>query len=274
MPLKLDMHNGPLIMGIVNVTPDSFSDGGQYNTTDAAYDHAMTLLDEGADILDIGGESTRPGASPVEPQMEIDRVAPLIERLSQNSDAPISIDTRNAETMREALKAGARIVNDVRALSGDDESVNAARDADWVCLMHMQGQPQTMQKNPIYNNVIEDVFQFFEERIAFCETHGIEKNKLILDPGIGFGKGLQHNLDLMAKIDRFHDLNCPLLLGTSRKSFIPKIMDKDMPANQRIGGSLASVLYGLQKGVQLFRVHDVAQTCQAFKTYQMISSSA
>jgi len=271
VPLKLNMHDAPLLMGIVNVTPDSFSDGGMFANHDRAYDHAMALFDDGADILDIGGESTRPDAEPVEPQMELDRVLPVIERIAANSDAVISIDTRHAKTMTAALKTGARIVNDVTALRSDKGAIEAAKQAEYICLMHMQGNPKTMQKKPFYNNVVEDVFAFFQERISFCDTHGIDKNKLILDVGIGFGKGLEHNIALLKHMHKFHELDCPLLLGTSRKSFIEKIMNETTPVSDRLGGSLATVIDGYQKGVQIFRVHDVFETKQALDIFKRIN---
>lgn len=259
-------------MGVVNVTPDSFSDGGKFINPNKAIEHGLQLLKDGATILDIGGESTRPGAQSVDVAEEIERVVPVIEGLKDT--APwISIDTRNAKTMEVALKAGANALNDISALSHDSESLAVAAEAQVpVFLMHMLGNPKTMQEKPHYNNVVEDIFQYLQERISICETHRIDANLLICDPGIGFGKTLQHNLLILRNISKFHDLGVPLLLGTSRKSFIAKISD-DEPADERIPGSLASALWGLQNGVQVYRVHDVKETLQAFKIYGSIVSS-
>ena len=256
------------IMGIVNVTPDSFSDGGRYKLTEDAVQHAMNLYEQGAHILDIGGESTRPGADIVSPAQEIDRVCPVIEKL-RHLDVVISIDTRNAQTMKAALAAGADMINDVTALQDDPEKMKAAKSADFICLMHMQGQPQTMQENPEYSDVVEDVYVFLAERIQACVDSGIDKQKLIADPGIGFGKSLAHNLQLLQKLDRFQDLGVRLLLGTSRKTFISKI-DSGAGVNERLGGSIASVLWGVQKGCSIVRVHDVAATRQALAVQRAI----
>ena len=261
------------IMGVVNVTPDSFSDGGQFINADRAIAHGLQLIEEGADILDVGGESTRPGAEVVEIDEEIRRVVPVIEGFRDAGVKWISIDTRNAETMRSALQAGANIINDVSALTHDPESTNVAAEADVpVILMHSQGTPQDMQNNPIYNNAVEDVFEYLKSRIEYCKTHRIDVEKLIVDPGIGFGKTVEHNLLLLRNLKEFHELRVPILLGTSRKSFIAAL-SKDEPPNDRIPGSLASALWGLSQGVQIFRVHDVKETKQAFKIYSAISSS-
>ncbi len=261
--------DGTHVMGIVNVTPDSFSDGGKFYALDKAIEHGLRLLKEGATILDIGGESTRPGSVAVDVDEEIARVVPVIEAL--RAEAPwISVDTRNAATMEAALKAGASIINDVSALEHDQRSVFVASDAEVpVILMHMVGKPKNMQDNPNYINVVEDVLKYFSERISYCEAHRIDADMLILDPGIGFGKTLEHNLLLQRNIRLFHDLGLPLLLGTSRKSFIGKICDEE-DSVERLGGSLASVLYGLTQGVQIFRVHDVKETVQAIKIWQSI----
>lgn len=260
----------PVIMGIVNVTPDSFSDGGKFYNKNKAIDYGLRLLEEGAVILDIGGESTRPGSQAIDVEEEIDRTVPVIEGLK--GKAPfISVDTRNAATMRAALKAGANAVNDISGLTYDSESLSVAAEAQVpVFIMHSRGTPQDMQKNPFYNNVIDDVYTFFEERLEACRSARIEKKNVILDIGIGFGKTLEHNLLLLGNIKRFHDFGCPLLLGVSRKSFIAGI-SKDEPPDLRLPGSLSAALWGLSQGVQVFRVHDVAETKQAFDVYEAIS---
>jgi len=270
---KDQLSCGPMIMGVVNVTPDSFSDGGEFFNSNKAIAHGLQLIQDGADILDVGGESTRPGAQVVDVKEEISRVVPVIEGLKDKAPF-ISIDTRNAETMQAALDAGANIINDVSALSYDPESINvAARAQVPVILMHSQGTPQNMQDNPNYNNAVNDVFEFLKSRIEYCETHRIDPDLLIIDPGIGFGKTLEHNLLLIRNIKEFHDLNVPIFLGTSRKSFIAAI-SQDEPADDRLGGSLSSALWGISQGVQIFRVHDVKETKQAFDDYEAISSSS
>ena len=263
----------PVIMGVVNVTPDSFSDGGKYINKNNAIAHGVTLLEEGAQILDIGGESTRPGAQAVEVKEEIDRVVPIIRELCKYAKH-ISVDTRNAETMRAALDAGATAINDISGLTYDNESMAIAKESQVpVFIMHMQGTPQSMQKKPHYNNVLIDIYEFFEERIFACETGGIEKKNLILDPGIGFGKTLEHNLTILRNIREFSKLECPILLGTSRKSFIAKAsLGED--ANERLGGSLASVVWGRSQGVEIFRVHDVKATVQALKIFDAIHDAS
>lgn len=262
----------PHIMGVVNVTPDSFSDGGEFYNADKAIEYGLQLISEGATILDIGGESSRPGAEAVDVEEEIRRVVPVIEGLA--GVAPwISVDTRNAKTMEAALKAGANALNDISALSYDADSLSVAAEAQVpVFLMHMQGNPQEMQKKTSYNNVVEDIVEYLQQRISICETHRIDVDLLICDPGIGFGKTVEHNLLLLRNISQFHNLGVPILLGTSRKSFIAKLSD-DEPANDRLAGSLASLLYGYSQGVQIFRVHDVKATVQALKIYDAILSS-
>ncbi len=259
------------VMGVLNVTPDSFSDGGNFINPDKAITHGLELIAQGADIIDIGGESTRPGAQDVDPDEEIRRILPVIEAL-RGKIKWISVDTRHARTMRAALEAGANIINDVSALTNDPEAVEVVAQARVpVILMHAQGKPQTMQKNPQYKNVVEDVFQYLKERIEHCKTHRIDPNLLICDPGIGFGKTLEHNLLLLRNIKRFQDLSVPIMLGTSRKSFIAGLSN-DEPAHMRLGGSISSVIWGYENGVKIFRVHDVGQTVQALKTYRAIFS--
>lgn len=258
----------PLIMGIVNVTPDSFSDGGEYAEAEKAIAQGKKLLAEGADILDIGGESTRPGATSVDPDTEARRVLPVIEALAKEG-AKVSIDTRHVSVMRAAMAAGASIWNDVTALSGDPQSLQEASSSQaLIILMHMQGEPQSMQADPTYRDVVEDVLEYFKRRIDICLTAGIAKEKICLDPGIGFGKNLEHNVELLRHLHRFRELGFPLLLGTSRKSFIAKISAGEGP-RERLGGSIASILAVL-KDVDIVRVHDVAPTRQALAVWRAI----
>jgi len=256
----------PLIMGVINVTPDSFSDGGDYAERDIAIAGGRALLEAGADILDIGGESTRPGAPSVPIEVELERVVPVIRVLADEAaarGAVISIDTRHAAVMAAAIEAGARIINDITALAGDPDSLAlAARSGLPVVLMHMQGEPQTMQRDPRYVDAPLDIHDFFAERIAACEAAGLGADRIVLDPGIGFGKTVEHNLQLMERLALFHDLGCSLLLGVSRKSFIGRI-SRGEPPKERLAGSLAAGLAGFSQGVQILRVHDVAETFQA-----------
>lgn len=262
----------PAIMGIVNVTPDSFSDGGKYINKNKAVEHGVKLLEAGAQILDIGGESTRPGSQVVDINDEIERVVPVIRELAKHAKH-ISIDTRNARTMRAALDAGATAINDISGLHYDSESIALVSKAQVpVFIMHMIGTPQTMQDNPNYNNVVDDICQYFQERIKACETAGIEKKNIILDPGIGFGKTLEHNLLILRNIKDFCALECEILLGTSRKTFIAKASNGE-PADERLGGSLSSVVWGRSQGVKMFRVHDVKETVQALKIYDAINAT-
>lgn len=257
----------PRLMGVVNVTPDSFSDGGRYLATDAAIAHGLQLEAEGADILDIGGESTRPGAEPLGIEDECQRVLPVIEGLARRARVPLSIDTRNAEVMRRAAQSGARIINDVSALAHDPQSLEVAAASGLpVVLMHAQGDPRTMQRNPVYDDVVLDVYDALEVRIAACEQAGIPRERLIVDPGIGFGKTLAHNLALLGALSILHGLGCTVLLGASRKSFIGKLTGA--LAHDRLPGSLAAALLGAVQGVQIVRVHDVAATRQAFAVWE------
>ena len=258
----------PRLMGIVNVTPDSFSDGGAFSSAQAAVDHALQLEAEGADILDIGGESTRPGAHPVSIKEEVARVIPVIEGLAGKTKALISIDTRKAEVMRRALAAGAHIINDVAALTYEPEclEIAAASNAP-VILMHAQGDPRTMQAAPEYDDCLLDVCDWLEARLAACEAAGIARDRLVIDPGIGFGKTLAHNLELLAGLTLLHGLGVPVLLGASRKSFIGMLTgEKD--ARQRVPGSIAAALAGASQGAQILRVHDVAETRQALTVWE------
>lgn len=258
----------PRIMGIVNVTPDSFSDGGQHASTQAAITHGLRLLDEGADILDVGGESTRPGSDAVALKEELARVIPVIEGLRAKSKAVISVDTRKAEVMRQAAAAGANILNDVSALSHDPKSLDVAAASGLpVMLMHAQGDPKTMNDNPQYDDVVLDVFDYLEARIAACVAAGIAKDKIVADPGIGFGKHLHHNVAVMQSLSLYHGLGVPILLGASRKKMIGQLCDVP-EAKNRVPGSLAAALVGLAQGVQIVRVHDVAETKQAIEVWR------
>ena len=263
----------PVLMGVLNITPDSFSDGGRHATPDQAVAHAQAMMEAGADIIDIGGESTRPGASPVWEGEERDRVIPVIERLA-GCGAALSIDSRNASVMEAALQAGAHIVNDVSALAHDPRSLAVAAEAGGpVVLMHSRGEPATMQQDPAYDDVLLDVFDALAERIAACEAAGIDRARLIVDPGIGFAKSLRHNLDLIDGLSLFHSLGCPLLLGVSRKTFIGAL-SRGEPPDGRLAGSLAAALAGLDRGVQVLRVHDVAETRQAVAVWQGLRDAA
>ncbi|MEZ5439410.1 MAG: dihydropteroate synthase [Lysobacteraceae bacterium] len=252
----------PRIMGIVNVTPDSFSDGGRFDSVEAAVSHALTLVGEGADILDVGGESTRPGAGDVSVQEELDRVVPVIEALASRCEVPISVDTSKPEVMRASVAAGAGMINDVYALRRDGALEAAAELAVPVCLMHMQGEPRSMQADPQYDDVVGEVHRFLAERIFACEMAGIDKRRIVLDPGFGFGKTLDHNLLLLRQLSRFSDLGLPLLAGLSRKSLIGKLIGRESPAD-RVTGSVAAALIAAQNGATILRVHDVAATRDA-----------
>ena len=261
------------IMGVVNVTPDSFSDGGRFIDPQAAIAHGITLAGDGADILDIGGESTRPGADPVPLKEELAQVMPVIEGLAGKIDAVLSIDTRKPEVARAAVDAGAAIWNDVSALTYTEESLKTAVSLSCqVVLMHAQGDPKTMQENPIYEDVVADVMTFLGARADACVSAGIERNRLIVDPGIGFGKTPAHNVALIAGLDRLTRLNCPILLGASRKRFIAAL-DRPGPADERLGGSLAAALAGWRRGAAILRVHDVAATRQALNVADAIEKA-
>ncbi|PQA88852.1 dihydropteroate synthase [Marinicaulis flavus] len=260
-------------MGVVNATPDSFSDGGQFLDAQAALAHGLKLAEEGADILDIGGESTRPGADLVAVEDEIARTVPVIEGLvREGADAVISIDTRKPDVAKAAVQAGASIWNDVTALSFAPDSLEtaAALSCD-VVLMHAQGDPKTMQKDPYYDDVVEEVYAYLAARIEACVKAGIDERRIITDPGIGFGKTLEHNLLLLGNLDRFCALGRPVLLGASRKRFIAAL-DRKSPAESRLGGSLAAALAGLRQGVSIFRVHDAAATRQALTVANAIEN--
>jgi dihydropteroate synthase len=266
---KFDLSR-PLVMGIVNVTPDSFSDGGLHLQRDAALAHAHQLIAEGADLLDIGGESTRPGAKPVGIQEELDRVLPVIEGL-RGAPVPVSIDTFKPEVMQAAIAAGAQMVNDINALQ-DAAAMNAVAGANVaVCLMHKQGDPQTMQQQPNYQNVVAEVSAFLRERIAASEAAGIRRDRIAIDPGFGFGKTLAHNLTLLCELSKLSELDVPILAGLSRKSMLGAVTGRDV--GQRLPASIAAALIAVQRGANLVRVHDVGATVDALKILDAVNGA-
>ncbi|EHA1066953.1 dihydropteroate synthase [Aeromonas hydrophila] len=258
----------PHVMGILNVTPDSFSDGGHFNQLERAMTHARQMVAEGATLIDIGGESTRPGAPDVSEQEELDRVIPVVERMVVELEVMISLDTSKAAVMREGCAAGAHLINDVRALLEPGALAAAAVANVPVCLMHMQGQPRTMQAEPHYDDLLGEVKAFFDERIAACLAAGIEREQLLLDPGYGFGKTLAHNYQLLAQQEKLLDYQLPLLVGMSRKSMIGNLLG--CPVDERLAGSLACALIGMQRGARIIRVHDVRATMDALRTGWMV----
>jgi dihydropteroate synthase len=250
-------------MGVVNVTPDSFSDGGLFLDADAAVEHGLRLLDEGADILDVGGESTRPGAEPVSEDEERRRVLPVIERLAQGGDARLSIDTTKLGVARAALRAGATLVNDVSAFRFDPGmAALVAETGAGCCLMHMLGEPRTMQTDPRYDDVVSEVKAFLEERLGFAVSEGIDEDQVWLDPGIGFGKTVAHNLELLRRLEEIVAIGRPVVVGTSRKSFLGKLAG-GKPEGKRLPGTIATNVLALERGASVFRVHDVAQNVDA-----------
>ncbi len=258
----------PHVMGILNVTPDSFSDGGHFNQIERAMAHARQMVSDGATLIDIGGESTRPGAPDVNEQEELDRVIPVVERLVAELDVMVSLDTSKAAVMREGCKSGAHLINDVRALL-EPGALAVAAEADVpVCLMHMQGQPRTMQAEPHYDDLLGEVRAFFDERIAACLAAGIRRQQLLLDPGYGFGKTLAHNYQLLAQQSKLLDYQLPLLVGMSRKSMIGNLLGR--PVDDRLAGSLACALIGMQHGARIIRVHDVRETMDALRAGWMV----
>jgi dihydropteroate synthase len=261
--LQLAEPSGPLIMGILNVTPDSFSDGGQFIQPDQALQHVRQMIADGADIIDIGGESTRPGANAVAAEEELERVVPIIKAIRAESDIPISIDTSKPEVMTAAVRAGANMINDVRALQEDGALQAAARLNVHVCLMHMQGQPRSMQNQPHYSNVVEEVLQFLQERVACAEAAGISRDKIVIDPGFGFGKTLQHNLALFHALEQFVSTGLPVLVGVSRKSMIGQVLD--IPVKERMPASVALAGLASWMGAAIIRAHDVQPTVHAVK---------
>ncbi|MGB1061031.1 MAG: dihydropteroate synthase [Alcanivorax sp.] len=261
----------PVVMGVLNVTPDSFSDGGRFFCKDEALAQARLMVEQGAAIIDIGGESTRPGAAPVSEQEELDRVVPVIEALAGAIDAVVSVDTSTPAVMREAAAAGAGMINDVRALERPGALECVKNTALPVCLMHMQGQPESMQNNPRYQDVLNDVYTYLQARLEACGSAGIAPERIVLDPGFGFGKTLQHNLSLLKHLDQFTKLECPMLVGMSRKSMIGAVLDK--PVAERLHGSVAAALIAVQSGAAIVRVHDVAPTVDALKVWSAVLES-
>lgn len=260
----------PQVMGIVNITPDSFSDGGKYHQLESALRHVESMIRAGTAIIDIGGESTRPGAADVNVEKELARVIPVIAAIRQRFDCWISIDTSKALVMTEAVNAGADLINDVRALQEVGALDAAAKANVPICLMHMQGQPRTMQSDPHYVDLITDVNRFFNERIQACEQYGIARQQLILDPGFGFGKTMAHNYQLLAQLEQFHQFGLPLLAGMSRKSMISKLLNK--PPMDCVAGSLACATIAAMKGAQIIRVHDAQETIDVIQVCNIVAN--
>ena len=263
---RLDLSR-TLVMGIVNVTPDSFSDGGRHLLRDAAISHARQLISEGADILDIGGESTRPGAQPVGVQEELDRVMPVLEGL-RDAGVPLSVDTCKAEVMRASLAAGVSMINDINALQQPEALAAVVASNAAVCLMHKQGQPQTMQIEPGYQDVLREIMDFLHARVAIAEAAGIKRERIVIDPGFGFGKTVEHNLELLRGLASFAELGLPVLAGLSRKSMLGKLTGQDV--ENRLPASLAAALIAVQNGANIIRVHDVKATCDMLKIWNAV----
>lgn len=253
----------PVVMGVLNVTPDSFSDGGQYRQVNAAVDHGLRMVEEGAAIIDVGGESTRPGADPVYAEEEIRRVVPVIEKLRAQTDAVISVDTSKPQVMRAAAAAGAGLINDVRALSEKGALEAAVASECAVCLMHMQGDPQSMQLAPHYDDVVSEVKAFLEQRVHLCRAAGIAADRMVIDPGFGFGKTLEHNLQLLRHLGQL-GIELPIMVGLSRKSIVGRLTGR--PAGERVYGSVALAVISVMNGARIVRVHDVGATVDALKT--------
>ena len=263
-PLRLDR---PRVVGILNLTPDSFSDGGSHDGVDAAVAHALRMVEEGADMIDVGGESTRPGAAEVPVDEELRRVIAVIEQLAARSEVPIAIDTSKPEVMRAAVAAGAGMINDVYALRREGALEAMATLGLPVCLMHMQGEPRSMQDDPRYDDVVGEVHRFLADRLFACELAGIDRRKVLVDPGFGFGKNLEHNLALLRALERFADLGSGVYAGLSRKSMIGELTGRKAPA-ERAAGSVAAALIAVQRGARMVRVHDVAATVDALAVWQ------
>ncbi len=262
---SLDLSS-PRIMGILNLTPDSFSDGGHFVDRDAALRHALQMVQDGATLIDVGGESTRPGADAVAEQQELDRVIPVLELLRRELDCWISIDTSKAMVMQEAVRAGADLINDIRALREPNALQVAADSGAAVCLMHMQGQPRTMQQAPDYRDVTLEVADFLQQRLQACDEVGIPRERICLDPGYGFGKRLEHNYELLGKVGQLHQLGLPLLVGMSRKSMLGQLLQREL--DERLAGGLAAHLFALSQGAQILRVHDVKEMADAVRVWQ------
>ncbi|MEY2864990.1 MAG: 7,8-dihydropteroate synthase [Pseudomonadota bacterium] len=265
--LQLNKHvfdlKRPLIMGILNITPDSFSDGGQYLTLDEALKRAHQMIEEGVDIIDIGGESTRPGSEPVSADEELKRITPIIEALKKKSDIAISVDTYKPQVMKVVIGMDVAMINDVYALSQSGAIDIIKQSHVGLCLMHMQGTPKTMQQNPHYTNVVSEVKLFLEARAKHLMSEGIDKSRIILDPGFGFGKTFEHNIELLQQLESFQTLKLPLLVGLSRKSFIRKILNGDY--DDHLSGSISAAIFSVIKGAKILRVHDVKETKSALK---------
>ncbi|MCD1631542.1 MULTISPECIES: dihydropteroate synthase [Marinobacter] len=259
------------VMGILNVTPDSFSDGGRFTTADAALVRARTMVEDGASFIDVGGESTRPGAEPVSTQEELDRVCPVVEAIARELDTVISVDTSNPVVMEEVVGLGAGLINDVRALQREGAPEVAAKAGVPVCIMHIQGEPDTMQNNPRYHNVRRDVSSFLTERMRVVEKAGVRPENIILDPGFGFGKTVEHNIQLLATLEQLHLLGHPLLIGVSRKSMLGAITGRDV--NERLPASLAAATISAMKGASILRVHDVRETVDAVKVVTAVKEA-
>ncbi|PEI03931.1 dihydropteroate synthase [Pantoea agglomerans] len=256
----------PHVMGILNVTPDSFSDGGKHNALVDALTHTNEMVNAGATIIDVGGESTRPGADEVSVEEELERVIPVIDAIAQRFEVWISVDTSKADVIREAARVGAHIINDVRSLSEPDALEAAVAAGLPVCLMHMQGEPRTMQQAPVYENILSEVDTYFAQQIARCEAAGMKKEQLILDPGFGFGKNLSHNYELLAHLSDFHHFGLPLLVGMSRKSMIGQLLN--VGPSQRLTGSLSCAVIAAMQGAQIIRAHDVKETAEAMRVVE------
>jgi dihydropteroate synthase len=269
---KLDVSHKPLVMGILNVTPDSFSDGGRFNTADKALARAMGMAEQGADIIDIGGESTRPGAAKVTAQEEIERVVPVIEALVKRTNIPISIDTYKSPVAQKALDVGASIVNDISGLRFDPQMAGVtAKYKAGLVLMHIKGTPENMQQDPQYDDLLDEIRSYLKGSIQIALDAGVEGSAIAVDPGIGFGKTVEHNLSLIKNLAYFKDLGCPMVIGASRKSFIGKL-NNDIPASERLPGSLAAAILAVQNGAKIIRCHDVAETKQALRVAQALTT--
>jgi dihydropteroate synthase len=262
--IRLELGRRTLVMGVLNITPDSFSDGGAFLAPDQALAHAERMAADGADLIDIGGESSRPGARSVPVDEELQRVIPVIERISKAVAVPLSIDTSKAEVARQALSAGASIINDITALRGDAGMARVAAEAEApVVLMHMQGNPRTMQNRPTYRSLIGDIAEFFEDRLAALDKAGIPRDRVVLDPGLGFGKTVDHNLEIIRSLERFSRMGRPLLVGPSRKSFVGRVLD--LPVGERLEGTAAAVTAAVLNGASVIRVHDVREMVRVIR---------
>jgi len=265
---NLNFKNIPNIMGVLNITPDSFSDGGKFNKKKVGIKHALNLFKFGADIIDVGGESTRPGSKPISEKKEWSRIEKIIKKLSKK--IPLSLDTRKAKVMNKGVKIGIKLINDISGLSYDPETVNVLKkNKSPFVIHHSQGTPENMQKNPKYKNELLDIYDFFEEKIKMIRSKGIKHNNIIVDPGIGFGKNLKHNMNLIRSISIFHTLGFPILLGLSRKRFIKDLSGKN-DTKERVGGTIASSLFSMMQGVQILRIHDVNELTQSIKVFKQL----